>query len=151
MPGSAVFLTKTGVMAPPIMVWHVKQNRALHQKVLALSVTTASKPWIEPSERLQLEQLSENFWRAKAQYGFMETPDIPQLLEQAHGVGCKLDLNDLVYYVGHETVRHRADGKGIPAWEEELYVAMERNSAHVTDFFQLPRDRVVELGRQIEI
>ena len=65
--------------------------------------------------------------------------------------GCALDLADVTYYVGHETVTRRQDGKGLPAWMEALFAAMERNAIHVTDFFNLPTDQVVEIGRQISI
>jgi KUP system potassium uptake protein len=152
VPGTAVFLTKTIEVAPPIMVWHVRQNRALHQRLVALSVRTEPVPVVADADRVYCEMVGSAFWHIEARFGFMETPDIPALLARVHGLGrCQLDLEDVTYYVGHETVLHRADGRGLPAWEEKLYAFMERNAAHVTDFFSLPRDRVVEIGRQIEI
>ena len=81
----------------------------------------------------------------------MERPDIPALLGQARDRGCTLDLDDVTYYVGHETIVRRADAKGLPAWEEKLYATMERNAVHVTDFFRLPGDSVVEIGRHVAI
>jgi KUP system potassium uptake protein len=152
VPGTAVFLTKTVELAPPIMVWHVRQNRALHQRLVALAVRTEPVPVVADEDRVYCELVGSAFWRMEARFGFMETPDIPALLARVHGLGrCQLDLEDVTYYVGHETVLHRADGRGLPAWEERLYAFMERNAAHVTEFFRLPRDRVVEIGRQIEI
>lgn len=151
VPGTAVFLTRTLRDTPPVMVWHVKQNRALHKHLLALSVLTESVPWVEDSERMCVTPLAPNFWRATAHYGFMERPNIPALLSQARDRGCTLDLDDVTYYVGHETVIGREDRKGLPAWEESLFAAMERNAVHVTDFFRLPTDGVVEIGRQIAI
>jgi KUP system potassium uptake protein len=94
-------------------------------------------------------EVAPNFWRATARYGFMERPDIPNLLKQAQG--CALQLDDVTYYVGHETIVHREDGKGLAEWEEALFAAMERNSVHVSDFFRLPSDDVVEIGRQVAI
>lgn len=151
VPGAAVFLTRTLRDTPPVMVWHVKQNRALHKHLLALSVLTEFVPWVEDSERMCVTPLAPNFWRATAHYGFMERPNIPALLSQARDRGCTLDLDDVTYYVGHETVIGREDRKGLPAWEESLFAAMERNAVHVTDFFRLPTDGVVEIGRQIAI
>jgi KUP system potassium uptake protein len=151
VPGTAVFLTKTTEMTPPIVIWHVRYNRALHHHVLVLSVSFESVPWIEDAERLGRERLDDNFWRLTARYGFMERPDIPKLLEEALAVGCGFDPDDVTYYVGHETVLHRDDGAGLPVWEEAIFAAMERNSAHVSDYFNLPRDSVVEIGRQVEI
>ncbi|MFZ1885133.1 MAG: potassium transporter Kup [Rhodoplanes sp.] len=151
VPGTAVFLTRTVRDTPPAMVWHVKQNRALHEHVLALRVLVDSVPWIADSERLSVAMIAPSVWRATAHYGFMERPDIPALLAQARDRGCAIDLADITYYVGHETVVRREDGKGLPAWEEKLFAMMERNAVHVTGFFRLPVDNVVELGRHVAI
>src|SRR5271170_8530974 len=86
-----------------------------------------------------------------AHYGFMERPDIPLLLAQLKEYGCTIDLADVTYFVGHETVTRREDGRGLPRWQEALFAAMERNAAHVTDYYNLPGEQVVEIGRQIAI
>jgi KUP system potassium uptake protein len=151
VPGTAVFLTRTVRNTPPVMNWHVRNNRALHQSLFVLTVITESVPWIKDSERLSVKELAPEFWRGTARYGFMERPDIPALLKKTRAFGCALDLQDVTYYVGHETILHRDDGRGLGAWEEALFAVMARNSAHVTDFFRLPRDGVVEIGRQIAI
>jgi len=72
-------------------------------------------------------------------------------LRRACERGCPIELDDVTYYVGHETIVHREDGKGLAKWEEALFAAMERNAMHVSDFFKLPRDSVVEIGRQVAI
>ena len=151
VPGTAVFLTRTARDTPPVMNWHVKHNRALHQSLFVLTVVVEPVPWIKDSERLAVTQLGPGFWRATARYGFMERPDIPALLAKTPAFGCGLRLDDVTYYVGHETIVHREDGRGLVAWEEALYAAMARNAAHVSDFFRLPRDGVVEIGRQVAI
>ena len=81
----------------------------------------------------------------------MERPDIPVLLRQAHTKGCSLDLDDVTYYVGHGTIIPPEDGKGLAKWEEALFAAMVRNAVHDSDFFRLPNDDVVEIGRQVAI
>ncbi len=151
VPGSAVFLTRTTQGVPPVMLWHVKHNRSLHQSILVLTVKIESMPWIAEHERLNVTNLQPNFWRATARYGFMERPHIPELLEQTRAFGCTLDLQDVTYYVGHETIVRREDGRGLPMWEEAFYAAMVRNAARVGDILRLPRDGVVEIGRQIPI
>jgi KUP system potassium uptake protein len=80
-----------------------------------------------------------------------ERPDIPALLRQAREQGCSLDPDDVTYYVARETIIRRGDGMGLAEWEEALFAAMERNAVHVSDFFNLPRDSVVEIGRQVAI
>jgi len=133
------------------MVWHVTHNRALHEKLLVVSIEMQSVPWIREAERLTVELAAPNFWRGIARFGFMERPDMPQLLLHANACGCGLDLHDVTYYVGHETVIPREDHKGVPRWVERLYSFMQRNSAHVSDYFRLPADNVVEIGREIAI
>jgi KUP system potassium uptake protein len=151
VPGTAVFFTRAIRDTPPVLVWHVKHNRALHQYVIALTAITELIPWIADDERISLTEIAPNFWRVLVRYGFMERPDGPHVLEQLKARGCEIDLADLTYYVGHETATARADGMRLPHWQEALYAAMERNAAHVTDFFRLPGDQVVEIGRQIAI
>jgi len=151
VPGTAVFLTRTQRDVPPVMVWHVKHNRALHQKLLVLTVTTQSVPWVKETERLTFEEIAPRFWRAAARYGFMERPDIPALLQHAHGLGCAIDLSDITYYVGHETVVPDEDDKALPRVAEALFAFMQRNSAHLTEYFRLPMDAVVEIGRQVSV
>jgi KUP system potassium uptake protein len=151
VPGTAVFLTRTLSDTPPVVVWHVKHNRALHDHLFVLRVATESVPRIKQSERLATIEVAPNFWRATARYGFLERPDIPHLLKQARTQGCSLDFDDVTFYVGHGTFVHREDGKGLAAWEEALFAAMERNAVHVSDFFRLPSDSVVEIGRQVAI
>jgi KUP system potassium uptake protein len=151
VPGTAVFLTRTERDTPPVMVWHVKHNRALHQHVFVLRVEIQSIPWVSPRDRLTIAEVAPNFWRAEARFGFMERPHIPELLAASKSLGCTVDLNDVTYYVGHETVIRREDGEGLPAWQERVFAVMERNAVHVSDFFSLPNDQVVEIGRQVTI
>jgi KUP system potassium uptake protein len=151
VPGSAVFLTRAKDETPPVMAWHVRKNRSLHEYVLALTITVVSTPRVEPGERLTVTQVADKYWRAEALYGFMEQPDIPALLTQCHAVGAAIDISDVTYYVGHETIVPREDGKGMPVWREALFAAMGRNAARISDYLRLPYDNVVEIGREIEI
>jgi KUP system potassium uptake protein len=112
---------------------------------------TESIPWIKDFERLSMTELAPDFWRGTARYGFMERPDIPALLRQARAQGCPLQLDDVTYYVSHGTIVHREDAKGLAKWEEVLFAAMVRNAVHDSDFFRLPNDDVVEIGRQVAI
>lgn len=151
VPGTGVFLTRTLHDTPPVMIWHVKHNRALHQNLFVLNAVTESVPWIRDSERLIVTEILPSYWRATARFGFMERPDIPALLKQACTQDATLKFGDVVYYVGQATVVHLDDGKGLAKWQEALYAAMERNSVHVSDYFRLPTDSVVLIGRQIAI
>ena len=81
----------------------------------------------------------------------MERPDIPAVLRRAHRRGCTIDLSDVTYYVGHETVIPRDEPAALPRWIEAPFAFMQRNASHLTDYFRLPTDRVVEIGRQLAI
>ena len=149
VPGTAVFLTRTSKDTPPVMAWQVKHNRALHAEVFILHVNIMPIPWLR-GERITLEVAAPDIWRGEANYGFMERPDIPKLLEEISSK-CTVELDDITYYLAHETVVHRKDGGGIPHWEEFLFSLMERNTVHYADFLRLPDDNVVEIGRHIAI
>jgi KUP system potassium uptake protein len=151
VPGTAVFLTRTLRGAPPMMVWHVRYSRALHERVFILAVATEMVPYVPVADRISVEQIAPDIWRGAARFGFMERPDIPALLADAHARGCTIDLSDLTYFVGHETVVAREHHRGLPRFVELMFAFMQRNSLHVTDYFLLPAELVVEVGRQVAI
>jgi KUP system potassium uptake protein len=151
VPGTAVFMTRSKKGVPPVMSWHVKHNRALHERVVVVHVSIEPVPFVNPEHRLHVETEDDNFWRAMVYYGFMERPDIPPILELVKERGYDINLDDVTYYIGRETVVAREDGKGLPRWQENIFSIMERNAAQVTDFFRLPLDKVVEIGRQVAI
>ena len=151
VPGTAVFMTRTTSDVPPVMAWHLQHNRSLHEKIMVVNVVIEPVPWLDEEERLQVTEECPLFWRATARFGFMERPDIPKVLREANALGCTVSLDDVTYYVGHETVIAREDGKGLPNWRVALFAFMDRNSAKVTDFFRLPRNDVVEIGREVAI
>jgi KUP system potassium uptake protein len=151
VPGTAVFLTRTASGVPPVMIWHLRHNRALHERVVVLRVVTESRPRVVWPESMSVVQEGENFWRVTTHFGFIQRPDIPLLLKEAQQRGCQAPLDDVVYYVGHENILHRRHGAALPHWQEMIFAAMVRNSSHVTDYFRLPTQQVVEIGRQISI
>ena len=151
VPGTAVFFTRVKDQTPPVLDWHVRHNRALHEYVLALTLTVLSAPWTDPEERLNLERIDDRFWRAEARRGFMERPAIQAILAECKEKGAEIDLNDVTYYVGHETVIPRENGRGMARWQEVLFAAMGRNAERISDYLDLPSDQVVEIGREVEI
>jgi KUP system potassium uptake protein len=152
VPGAAVFLTKMTDQTPHLMLWHVTRNRVLYTQVVVLAVLTEQVPWVRGGGRLAIETLAPEFWRITARYGFMERPNIPFLMRQVKKLLPELNVDDLNYYIGHETIVSRSNGReSMPVWQEIIYAFMQRNCAEITDYFKLPRDSVVEIGRQIEI
>jgi KUP system potassium uptake protein len=151
VPGSAVFFTRSAQGAPPVLNWHLKHNRVLHESLLLIRLSFALTARVAREDRLTLTQMAPNFWRADVSYGFMETADIPQLLEDAKVMGCNINLDDVTYYVGHDTIVSRADGRGLPIWQTAIFALLFRNAARLSEFLKIPSDQLVEIGRQVPI
>ena len=151
VPGTAVFLTRVKDATPPVMLWYVQHSYALHEDVIAVTLETASIPRVDPAERLKVTQPAAGFWAAIASYGFMERPDMPDLMRQLAAQGCGVVPEKLTYFVGSERIVPREDGGGLPRWMEAVFSALMRNSVHVPDYLHVPREQLVDLGRQIAI
>ena len=151
VPGTGVFLTRTANDVPPVLIWHVRHNRALQENLFVLNAVTESIPRIKDSERLLVKEMQPNYWRATARFGFMEKADIPAVLQKACSQHPALKLGEVVYYVGHGTIVTSENARGLAKCQDDLYIVMERNSVHVSDFFRLPNDSVVLIGRQVAI
>jgi KUP system potassium uptake protein len=150
VPGSAVFLTRAD-MTPPVLVWHVRKNRSLHEYVLILKLVVTSSPRTKSSERLQIERLADKLWRIEARHGFMERPNVLAVLDDCRTKGVEMKRDDVTFYVGHETIVPREGRGNIPRWQEAIFAAMARNSVRITDILKLPHNQVVEIGREIAI
>jgi KUP system potassium uptake protein len=150
VPGTAVFLTRVKDATPPVMLWYVRHSHALHEKVIAVTLETASVPRIAPEERIQLAQPVANFWVASVCYGFMERPNMPDLMRQLAARGCGVVPEKLTYFVGSERIVPREQG-GLPRWTEAIFSFLLRNATHMPDYLNVPRDQLIDLGRQISI
>ncbi len=158
VPGTAVFMTSHAGGAPPVLLHHVKHNKVLHEQVILMSVRTRDIPYVPEDERMTFKELGERFYELHAEYGFMESPNVPELLRglQAHGVSVR--PLETTYYLGRETLivtpekKPRAEDAPPPlsTWRKRLFVIMSRNAQSATAFFGLPPNRVVEMGAQIQ-
>jgi KUP system potassium uptake protein len=151
VPGTAVFLARSDVAAPPILLWHLKNNRALHESVLILDVKTASVPYVPITGPMKLREIAPRVWRGVVQFGFMERPDIPPVVERLHAQGYPLDPSDVTYYMAHEHILPREAGGGLPRPVEAVFAFLQRNAPPLCEYFRVPRDRVVEIGREFTI
>jgi KUP system potassium uptake protein len=151
VPGTAVFLTRVRSATPGALRWYVRHSGALQEQVIALTLETASIPWVGRENRLHVTQPAANFWAAHACYGFMEQPNIPELMRQLAAAGCSVDPARLTYFVGSERVVPRTDGRGLPRWMAAAFSAMLRNSMRLPDYLNVPREQLIDIGRQIPI
>jgi KUP system potassium uptake protein len=149
--GTAVFLTAHVDYVPVAMLHNLKHNRILHERVIFLKISVWDVPYVEDDERLTFKDMGSGMYLVRAIYGFKETPDvikIMQLIGKEFGVEC--DLMDTSFFLARDTVIPSAI-PGMALWREKLFAWMFQNSAKPADFFQIPTNRVVELGAKIEI
>ncbi len=150
VPGTAVFMTAQPSGAPPALAHNLRYNKILHEHVIVLTVSTAQTPHIAPDRRVTVERLGDGVFNVRVQYGFMEDPNVPEALAQARAQGLEMRDEDLVYFLGRETIIVTRS-QGMAVWREKLFVLMARNAVRATAFFRLPPERVVELGVQVEM
>lgn len=148
--GTAVFMSVSPVGTPTALLHHLKHNHVLHEKVVLLTIRSVDVPYVPPKERLKIEDLGMGFYRVIAWYGFMQKPDVPEIMELAQGQGLTADPETTTYYIGRESLIIAGDSKMMP-WRKKLFAFMSRNAGTVTSYFGIPPDRVVELGVQIQL
>ncbi len=150
VPGTAVFMTSDPEGTPVVLLHHLKHNKVLHEQVMLMSITSQEVPEVPDEERVEVERLPEGFVRVIARYGFMETPNVPEILEYCEESGLShVKPHECSFFLGRE--RLIPVGKARMArWRKKLFGVMSRNAQGATEFFQIPPNRVVELGAQIE-
>jgi KUP system potassium uptake protein len=150
--GTAVFLSGNPEGTPMALLHNLKHNKVLHEKVIILTVVTDDVPHVDISERVEVESLKKGFYRVIGHYGFMEDPNVLELLgrcKSEHGLEFK--DNQLTFFLSSETIIASSAKHGMAMWREHLFAFMSRNAQRATTFFRLPANRVVELGMQVEI
>jgi KUP system potassium uptake protein len=150
VPGTAVFMTAQPRGTPPALAHNLRYNKVLHEQVITLMVRTEPVPHVAPDKRAHVRLLGQGVFDVVIRYGFMEDPDVPGALAQAREQGLLIDRQDLIFFLGRETLIV-TNTPGMAAWRERLFVLMARNAVRATTFFRLPPERVVELGVQVEI
>jgi KUP system potassium uptake protein len=151
VPGTAIFLTRLGRTIPPLIVEHVTQIGALQESVVALTIHFEDVPRVRPKERLEIEQLAEDFWHIVVHYGFVEIPDLPRALREARSAGCPLDVDRAIYFAERDEVVRRRGRAALARWRVPVFSFMFRNSVHAADRFNIPNTRLIEISRRIEI
>jgi KUP system potassium uptake protein len=150
VPGTSVFMTLSPVGTPPTLLHNVKHNHVLHESVVLLSIITTDTPTVLAGERIKLADLGQGFYRVEAFYGFMQKPNVPQIMKIVAQYGLVTDPMTTTFYLGRETLLTGGKSK-MMQWRKTLFAFMSRNAGNPTSYFGIPANRVVELGTQIEI
>ena len=148
--GTAVYMSRTPEGVPPTLLHNLKHNKVLHRQVAFLTVLTEEQPHVPGLERIEVAGLGQGIFRVVARYGFMEEADVPDLLRAIKYPGLDFPEGDTSFFLGKETI-FATRRPGMAIWRERLFAVMSRNARSATLFFNLPPNRVVELGAQIEI
>ncbi|HOC60884.1 MAG TPA: potassium transporter Kup [Smithellaceae bacterium] len=148
--GTAVFMTLSPVGTPPTLLHHIKHNHVLHEKVVLLSIISRDVPTVHIDERIKLSDLGQGFYRLEAFFGFMQKPNVPQIMKMAAQYGLVTDPMTTTFYMGRETLLTSGSSK-MMRWRKAVFAFMSRNAGNPTSYFGIPANRVVELGTQIEL
>ncbi|HVZ03408.1 potassium transporter Kup [Hyphomicrobium sp.] len=148
--GTAVFLTGDPYAAPTSMMHNLKHNRVTHERNILLSIRTEDTPRVARHERISIEKVSDHFIRIIARYGFMETPSVPKILEHARRKDCNIDIGATSFFLSRRSLRMTPKSE-LPRWQERLFIALAASAEDATTYFQIPTDRVVEVGTQVAI
>ncbi|CEJ88314.1 low affinity potassium transporter (Kup family) [Hyphomicrobium sp. GJ21] len=150
VPGTAVFLTGDPYAAPTSMMHNLKHNRVMHERNILLSIRTVETPRVARHERITIERVSDHFIRIVARYGFMETPSVPKILEHARRKDCNIDIGATSFFLSRRSLRKTPKSE-LPRWQERLFILLAASAEDATTYFQIPTDRVVEVGTQVAI
>lgn len=151
--GTGVFLAADADFAPLVLLHHLKHNQVLHETVVILTITTESAPTVADETRVQTQALSLGFHRVVARYGFMEEPNVPSVLAQATQQRVPIDADRTTYYLGRTTIVPPDPDRPSRMWKPRLrlFALMKRNDRSATLYFDIPPNRVVELGTRVEL
>ncbi len=147
---TAVYAVADPTTVPQALLHNLKHNQVLHERNVILTVVFHEVPWVPMERRVQVDALGHGFWRVTVNFGFMNTPDVPQALTLTQQQGLHIPVFETTYFLSRETVVP-TPGEGMNNWRERLFAAMSRNAGGVVEFFKLPSNAVVELGTRVQI
>jgi KUP system potassium uptake protein len=151
VPGTAVFLTATPDATPHALLHNLNHNKVLHERVVFLTVQIRDVPWVAFEERVTCERLGHGCWRVRVRYGFMNRPDVTSALELCGALGLPLEPMETSFFLSRQKIVATEGGIGMALWRDRLFAAMARNAGNVTDYFNIPANRVIELGTRVQI
>ena len=148
--GTGVFMAGNPTGTPLVLLHHVKANRVLQETVVLLSVTTEEVPSVQDSIRFTVREIGHGVWRAIGRYGYMESPDVANLMEKVRAAGVPLKLNEATYYFNREMIITGGDTRMFD-WQKYFYAFLSRNARQARDYYQLPPSQIIEVGLPIQL
>ncbi|HET8899084.1 MAG TPA: potassium transporter Kup [Rhodanobacteraceae bacterium] len=151
VPGTAIFLTANQEAVPHSLLHNLKHNKVLHERNVLLTVETLETPVADADERIEIAPLGGEFYNLTLRFGFAEDPNIPNALNLCAQRGLAFDMMDTTFFLSRETIVADTRRPGMALWRDKLFAFMSRNALPATAFFQIPGNRLIELGAQVEI
>ena len=151
VPGTAVFLTANQDAVPHALLHNLKHNKVLHERNVLLTVEILESPVADAEERIRVESMGGDFYRLELRFGFAEDPNIPLALSMCARGGLPFDMMDTTFFLSRENVVADKRRPGMALWRDKLFAFMARNALPATAYFQIPGNRLIELGAQVEI
>jgi KUP system potassium uptake protein len=151
VPGTAVFLTANQNAVPHALLHNLKHNKVLHERNVMLTVEILETPVADAEERIHLAPMAGEFYGLEVRFGFAEDPNIPLALSKCARSGLPFDLMDTTFFLSRENIVADKRRPGMVLWRDRLFAFMSRNALPATAFFQIPGNRLIELGTQVEI
>jgi KUP system potassium uptake protein len=154
VPGTAIFMTSHPELVPAALLHNLKHNKVLHERVVLMKVEIQDFPHLPDDQRLEVQNLEQNFHTVTVRYGFMDEPNIPRTLAQLRIMRLKFNLMETSFFIGREKVVIGPRDHSVARfwrWRKKLFIFMQMTMLSATEFFRIPSNRVVELGGQIEI
>ena len=152
VPGTAVFMAADEGAVPHALLHNLSHNKVVHERVVFLSVTVEDVPWVRVEERVEIESIGNECYRIALRFGFKDRPDVSHTLESCSEHGLAFNMMETSFFLNRETLIPVLDVPGgMALWRERMFATMARNASSVTDYFNIPTNRVIELGTQIEI
>ncbi|NRR32183.1 potassium transporter Kup [Oxalobacteraceae bacterium] len=148
--GTAIFLRGESDGVPHALLHNLSHNKVLHERVVFFTVHTLEEPYAAREEQIQIIELGHQCYQLNVHYGFKDEPDIPKLLAMCGDKGLPFEMMETSFFIARQTVIS-APGSGMAPWREHLFVMMSRNARGAADYYQIPTNRVIELGTQVEI
>jgi KUP system potassium uptake protein len=148
--GTAIFMTAQPEGVPYTLLHNLRHNHVLHERVIFLTIRSLEIPRVAEDERVTVEPITDGFYRVTGLYGFMEEPDVLQVIERCRAMGLNILVDATTFFIGRETLL-ATDRPGMPIWREKLFAVMSRNTPRITTSFNVPAEQVIEIGAQIEL
>ncbi|MFM8770401.1 MAG: potassium transporter Kup [Candidatus Kapaibacterium sp.] len=150
VPGTAIYMTGSGGVAPPAMMNNLKYNRVHHEDVILLTVNVQKLARIDVKKRIEFEEVRQGVWQVILNYGFMDQLTLQDDIKSFPVEGILVDFTDVIFVLGHETLTVQ-DSEGMARWRKEVFVFLHRNSRTPARYFGIPVKQTLEVGSHLSI